>query len=445
MGAPETHPYFRLVMPMLRLPASDAEFDTALRLAERGVGGFCVFGGDVATLPGLIDRLQAAAPHRLLIASDLERGAGQQIAGLSMHPPPAALGPDAAEIAGARTAVEARRMGITMAFAPVCDVGSESLNPIIQARAFLEPAMCAPRFVVGARAQGLRTCAKHFPGHGATHVDSHSGLPRVDAPLSVWGERDLPPFAAAIAAGVDAVMTAHLAAPALTGDENLPATLSHRVMTGLLRGEMGFRGLTVTDALLMEGVRGGRTEGEAAALALAAGCDVQLCPEDVEDVLAAVVDAGTDVSLERMIAASEPLRDPLEKAAAHSLRTRGDFPLEPGGHTLRIWSLAGKGAEMAAIAGLAYEERDFDGKLVAEGAGRGLAQPTIAILRPDCAWGGEMVLPDVVRAAAGEAYAVLLFGPSILLEDLHPEAVLVAPGQDPMTLRAAAECAFGRG
>ena len=105
----------------------------------------------------------------------------------------------------------------------VCDVGSESLNPIIQARAFLEPAMSAPRFVVGARAQGLRTCAKHFPGHGATQQDSHSDLPRVDAPLSVWCERDLPPFAAAIAAGVDAVMTAHLAAPALTGDESLTA------------------------------------------------------------------------------------------------------------------------------------------------------------------------------------------------------------------------------
>jgi beta-glucosidase-like glycosyl hydrolase len=429
-------------MPMLRLPASDEQIEEALRLAERGVGGFCVFGGDASTLPDLLRRLRAAAPHPLLIASDLERGAGQQVAGLSDHPPAAALGPAAAEAAGVRTAIEARRVGITMAFAPVCDVGSESRNPIIQSRAFLDPVQAAPRFVVGARSQGLRTCAKHFPGHGATIVDSHSDLPRVDAPLAVWCERDLPPFAAAIAAGVDAVMSAHIACPALSGEADTPATLSHRVMTTLLREEMGFQGLTVTDALLMDGVRAGRSEEDAAALALQAGCDVLLCPEDVDGVLRAAARAGGEASLERMSVASEPLPEPLAVAAERSIRTRGTFPVGRGVHPLRIFALHGSGSELAQEAGIAYEQSDFEGNTLAPGDGAGLERPVVAILRADRAWAGSLALPEPVKRAAEAADAILLFGPTILLEGLRPEAVLVAPGQDPMTLRAAAKCAF---
>jgi len=432
----------RLVMPLLRFPADDAKFDEALRLAERGVGGFCIFGGDIDTLPDQLRRLQEAAPHTLLFASDLERGAGQQIAGLSKHPCAAALDPDAAEVAGVRTAIEARRVGMTMVFAPVCDVGSESRNPIIQSRAFLEPAMAAPRFVVGARTHGLRTCAKHFPGHGATRVDSHSDLPIVDAPLPIWFERDLPPFAACIAAGVDAVMSAHIACPALSDDPELPATLSRRVMTDLLRGEMGFDGLTITDALLMDGVLRGRSEAEAAVAAIGAGCDLLICPEDIEGVLGAAVAAGTEESLARMAFFSDPLPDPLEVAAGRSIRKRGVFPIPEGEHPLRIFSLEQGGAALAETAGIAYEERDFDGELLGSGKGRGLAGPTVALLRADRAWAGELRLPAPVRAAVESADTVLLFGPSILLEDLRPESLLVAPGQDPMTLRAAAKTAF---
>ena len=161
-------------------------------------------------------------------------------------------------------------------------------------------------------------------------------------------------------------------------------------------------------------------------------------------MLAAVVEAGTEASLERMVAASIPLRDPLEKAAEQSIRTRGSFPIAPGDHPLRIWSLGGGGAALAESAGLAFEERDFDGSLLREGAGAGLATSTVAILRPDRAWAGGLVLPDAIRQAADEAHSVLLFGPSILLEDLRPAGVLVAPGQDPLTLRAAARSAFAR-
>ncbi len=415
-------PRARLLMPGLRFARDIRDPDPLLRLAARGVGGFCVFGGD-ERLPDLLRRLRDAAPHPLVLASDVEDGAGQQFQGLSRHPPAAALTPDAAELAGARTAVEARRMGITMAFAPVCDVVSERRNPILQARAFADPAASAPRFVTGARRMGLRTCAKHFPGHGATALDSHDALPVVDAPERTWRERDLPPFEACIAAGVDAIMTAHLACPALTGSPTLPATLSRRVMTDLLRHEMGFRGLLVSDALLMEGVRQGRSEAEAAVEALAAGCDLVLCPEDVEGVLGALEGVEAAAALERIAAVADPLPDPLAAAATTSIRTDGRLPAGPGPHPLRIFDLGG--AEPPAALRLS------------------LSVPAVAILRRDRAWGGPLVLPDVVRAAAQEAELVILLGPPVLLDGLNPRALVQAPGEDPLTVEAVAGLLLG--
>ncbi len=410
-------------MPGLRFQRDVDAPDALLRLAARGVGGFCVFGGD-DRLPALLRRLREAAPHPLLIASDVEDGAGQQVAGLSRHPPAAALTPDAAEIAGARTAVEARRVGITMAFAPVCDVVSEPRNPILQARAFADPAASAPRFVVGARRMGLRTCAKHFPGHGAAALDSHDALPVVDAPAETWRARDLPPFAACIAAGVDAIMTAHVACPALTGSATLPATLSRRVMTSLLREEMGFRGLLVSDALLMDGVLQGRSEAQAAVAALQAGCDVVLCPSDVEGVLGAIERIEASASLDRIAAAAQPLPDALAAAAEASVRSRGPLPVGPGPHPIRTFDLGGSDPP--------------------EALRRSLSLPAVAILRRDRAWGGPLLLPPEARAAAREAGLLILLGPPVLMEGLHPPAWVQAPGEDPLTLEAVARRAFGR-
>ncbi|MHC4817177.1 MAG: glycoside hydrolase family 3 N-terminal domain-containing protein, partial [Planctomycetota bacterium] len=348
----------RLVVPGLRFPT---DLEKELRLAERGAGGFCIFGGD-ARLKETLDRLQAAAPHPLLFASDMEEGAGQQIEGWERHPPAAALDPAAAEVAGIRTAVEARSLGLTMTFAPVCDVVSDPRNPIIQGRAFTDPEACAPRFVQGARRMGLRTCAKHFPGHGATREDSHADLPVVDAPPDTWRVRDLPPFAACIEAGVDAVMTAHIACPGLTGSPTLPATLSWKVITDLLRCELGFEGLVVTDALLMEGVRAGRGEAAAAVLALEAGCDALLCPADPEGVMDAIENADAGASLERMALAARPLPDPLAAAAAASVTTGGRLPVGPGPHRPEVCDL--DGAEAAPFSA-------------------GLAVPALVILRSD--------------------------------------------------------------
>jgi hypothetical protein len=399
------------------------------------VGGFCVFsaGRDVRDF---LERLQAAAPHRLLFCSDLEDGAGQQIEGETVHPPAAALTPDAAETAGIRTAVEARRHGITMTFAPVCDVVSNPRNPIIGMRAFPDPLACPPRFVAGARSMGLRTCAKHFPGHGATSLDSHSDLPVVDADEATWRARDLPPFAACIEAGVDAVMTAHLACPALTGRPDLPATLSRAVLTDLLRGEMGFEGLVVTDALLMEGVLKGRTEPEAARLALEAGCDVLLCPRDVEGVLAVAESEAPKASLDRIARAAEPLPDRLAAAAGASLTSRGAVLVGPGSHPAWICDLHGRGTGLARGLGTAFRRLDLEGKILEEGPGPGFGGPVLVVARGDRAWGGPVSVPGPIRDLARKAELVVVCGPEALLEDLAPEAWIRVPGEDPASLES---------
>lgn len=431
----------RRVLPGLRLPLADEA--AALDLARRGVGGFCLFGGgSAAEVAALVARLQDAAPHPLLVASDLEDGAGQQIAGLSRHPPAAALDPAAAEAAGMRTALEAQPLGITMTFAPVCDVVSDPRNPILQARAFRDPAACAPAFVRGARRMGLRTCAKHFPGHGATTEDSHDALPVVEADAATWQRRDLPPFRACIEAGVDAVMTAHLACPALTGSPDLPATLSRAVMTDLLRGELGFAGLVVSDALLMDGVLRGRSEAEAAVLAAEAGCDVLLVPRDVEGVLAAVERIDDEAAVERIAAAAEPLPEPFAESVARSVAAGGELPVGPGPHPLRICDLHGGGEAFAAAAGVRFEHLDQDGGVIGRGGGNGLAVPAVAILRADRAWSGGLGLPPAVRALAAEAGLVVVLGPQLLLEGLAPAAWVRAPGQDPLTVAEVVRRAF---
>ncbi|MHC4341984.1 MAG: glycoside hydrolase family 3 N-terminal domain-containing protein [Planctomycetota bacterium] len=436
----------RLLMPALRLAEGDLreqDVDAALRLAERGVGGFCIYGGDRG-LPALAARLQEAAPHPLLIASDMEEGAGQQVAGLPLHPPAAALDADAAEAAGVLTAMVARPLGITMTFAPVCDVVSHPRNPIIQGRAFPDPARCAARFVEGARLFGLRTCAKHFPGHGATAADSHDALPVVDDSGEVLRSRDLPPFQSCIEAGVDAVMTAHVAYPALTGSRELPATLSRSVTTDLLRKELGFRGLVVTDALLMEGVRAGRTEPEAARLALEAGCDLLLCPDDLEGVLEAVARMEAGASLERIAAAARPLEGTLDRAARLAVHATGELPVGPGDHPLQICELAGEGRGLAAAAGVAFERYNASGELLESGGEGGLAVSTVALLRRDRAWAGPLELPPFARAMALRAGLLILLGPEVLGEGIEVPCRVHSPGMDPLTLQEVVRRALGR-
>jgi beta-N-acetylhexosaminidase len=169
-------------------------------------------------------------------------------------------------------------LGINLDLAPAVDVNTAADNPVIGTRSFgADPALVARHAaaaVAGLQSAGVAACAKHFPGHGSTTLDSHLVLAPVDAPLSVLRKRDLPPFAAAIAAGVRAIMPSHLRVPELTGD--LPASLSWRAQTGLLRGELGFTGVIVSDGLEMRAVSEPYGIPEAAVLAVMAGTDL-LC------------------------------------------------------------------------------------------------------------------------------------------------------------------------
>ncbi|MGH7506458.1 MAG: glycoside hydrolase family 3 N-terminal domain-containing protein, partial [Longimicrobiales bacterium] len=234
----------------------------------------------------------------LLIASDLERGAGQQFDGATQLPPLAALGAlgdlDATRAAANLTAREALALGVNWVFAPVADVDFEPRNPIVGTRAFgSDPERVAAHVVEwirGCHDAGALCCAKHFPGHGRTVEDSHAQLPSVDAEQQTL-DLDLIPFRGAVDARVDAIMTAHVSYPSLD-PTGAPATLSAPVLTGLLRKAMGFGGLIVTDALIMEGVlHAGMDEPAAAIRATAAGCDALLYPRDLDGVAKALESA----------------------------------------------------------------------------------------------------------------------------------------------------------
>jgi len=265
---------------------------------EVGVGGYTVFGGNVDSTAQLTHELSQESQHPLLVSSDLERGLGQQLDGGTVFPTQMAVGAtgahDLAFAQGWATAREALAAGINVVFSPVADVASEPRNPIIGVRSFggdpdTVSAMTVA-FVRGCQQAGAVATAKHFPGHGDTSLDSHIELPRVDAGRATLELRELAPFRAAVDAGVRAVMTAHVAYPALTGGDT-PATLSREVVTGLLREEMGFEGVVFTDAMIMGAVAERYGTGEAAVLALEAGVDVLLMPPDPEGTITAVREA----------------------------------------------------------------------------------------------------------------------------------------------------------
>jgi len=283
----------RLILPALRAGADAGFSHEAARIADAldlGVGGFIVFGGTVESVRRLTADLLRRAGRPLLVASDLERGAGQQVAGLTQFPPPLALASlgDASVVrwAGAVTAQEARAVGINWVFAPVGDLDVLPDNPIVQTRAFGDDpnrvASLVRTWIEGCQGAGALACAKHFPGHGRTAVDSHIALPVVPDAAATLRETDLLPFAIAVESGVASIMTAHVAYPALD-PSGVPATLSRPIMDEL-RGPLGFDGLVVSDALIMDGALAGRRESDAAVEAVRAGVDLLLYPNDARRV-----------------------------------------------------------------------------------------------------------------------------------------------------------------
>lgn len=265
------------------------------------VGGFIIYSGDALTAAALTNRLQSRARVPLWFASDFEGGVGMQLRGGTRLPRAMALAAtgdtESAAEAARITAREGRALGVHVNFYPVLDVNNNPSNPIINTRAFGDdPEMVAnwgAAFIRAAQDERQIATAKHFPGHGDTSLDSHILLPTLDAPRERLEQIELPPFRNAVQRGVRAVMTAHIAVPSLdTGATEIrPATFSPALVDGLLRRDFGFEGLIFSDALSMGAVADRYEAGEAAVLAIEAGCDVALFPVDIERAHTALCEA----------------------------------------------------------------------------------------------------------------------------------------------------------
>jgi len=306
----------QLVMPWISgayTSTTSEEFEEIAGWVEDlGLGGVLPSIGLPHSYAAKLNELQRRASVPLLVGSDFENGGpGMRInhmyaiptllpqGGGTSFPPTMAFGAigdeDFAYEYGRVTAVEARAVGVHMIFAPVLDVNSNPDNPIINTRSFGESPYDVGRlgraFIEGARDGGILTTAKHFPGHGDTEIDSHVALPIVTADRQRLDSFELIPFQWAIDAGVDAVMTAHVSVPAILGEDAPPATMSPYFMSTLLREDMGFSGILFTDALRMGAITDAYGAGEAAVVALEAGSDVILAPEDPAIAVAALVEA----------------------------------------------------------------------------------------------------------------------------------------------------------
>ena len=299
------------------LNQESAEFKELRRQVEQNhVGGIILFRGPVYESAHLVNRMQRLARRPLLISADLESGSGMRFDDATYLPWNMAVGatgePDFARRQGELTAREARALGVHQVFAPVADVNNNAGNPVINVRSYGEDPQEVARFVAafveGAQGAGVIATAKHFPGHGDTAVDSHRGLPVINVARARLDRIELVPFRAAVRAGVGSVMTAHIGLPQLdptevsplprdaivrpiyaerevfTESAVLPGTLSP-VITGLLRKDLGFDGLVVTDALDMSGLTIYFKQDEAAVRAVLAGADMLLKPADADAAL----------------------------------------------------------------------------------------------------------------------------------------------------------------
>ncbi len=296
-------------------------------LVKHGIGGFIIFGGRLKEVRDGIRQLQKSAEIPLFIASDLEQGLGQQIAGGTIFPPAMAIAKavnrkNRDDVRLLRTSIdiiveEARAAGINIIFSPVLDVNTNPQNPIICTRAFsddpLEAAWFGKEFIKGFQKHGIIACAKHFPGHGDTTKDSHREMPTVKADIERLWNIELYPFSQAIRAKVKMIMVGHLNVPAV--DPESPSSLSRKTIQGLLRKKMGFQGLVVTDAMNMHAVSGkrGELEDEACLKALKTGADILLHPENPEKVIAYLFSQGDSImpkvegSLKRILKAKKEL------------------------------------------------------------------------------------------------------------------------------------------
>ena len=304
----------QLMMPFVLgnfAPEGSETHDRIVNVIEQeNVGALIMSVGSPSEVAVKLNDLQNHSKYPLLVAADLETGAGFRFRGAVHIPTNIALGgattfpslmafgatgdPRHAYQLGRITALEARTMGVHVPFAPVLDVNNNPDNPIINIRSFGEDpnavAALGAAFVRGLQDYGAVATGKHFPGHGDTGTDSHLDLPVIRVGRERLDAVELVPFRAAIAAGMQGIMTAHIAVPEITG-ETIPATVSKPMLTDLLRSDLGVEGIVFTDAMDMAAVNRLFPRGEAAVRAVLAGADVIVMPRDVKQAIDAIIEA----------------------------------------------------------------------------------------------------------------------------------------------------------
>ena len=313
-------------------PSDSPQWETLRRLIqEERVGGFTVSVGSPVEIAVKLDAMQRASRIPLLVGADFEFGAGYRarggwflpngidLGGAVVFPPQMALGATGdtalAYEQGRVTAIEGRALGVHVAYAPILDVNNNPANPVINTRSYGEDPALAARlgaaFVRGLQEHGMIATGKHFPGHGDTEVNSHLALPVVGVTRARLDSVELVPFRASVAAGVGAIMTFHGSMPALDST-GAPGTLSRRVLSDLLRGELDFEGVVISDAMDMRGVLDKYGAVEAAIRAVEAGTDVLIQPLDARQTIDAIVqgvstgrydEARIDASVRRLLEA----------------------------------------------------------------------------------------------------------------------------------------------
>ena len=284
------------------------------RHLEEGVGGVIFFGGTVKELEIRCKALKKWSGKPLLLCADIEEGVGQRFYGGTKFVPPLGISQiykkdhklaiSIAEKIGYFSGQEAKNIGLNWLLAPVCDINNNSNNPVINLRAWGEEPEIVKRltsaFHKGVSKSNILTCAKHFPGHGNSEVDSHLDLPEIQNDLSKLEKFELIPFTSLINQGVNSVMIGHLLFPNI--DPIYPATLSKVIVNDLLRIQLKFDGLVVTDALLMKAISNKYSSGMAAVMAFDAGIDLILMPQDIDEAIDCLTEAfrSGKLSLERL-------------------------------------------------------------------------------------------------------------------------------------------------
>ncbi|MEI8099468.1 MAG: glycoside hydrolase family 3 N-terminal domain-containing protein, partial [Sediminibacterium sp.] len=268
-------------------------------IQKYNIGGICFFQGGPVRQANLTNYYQSIAKTPLMISIDGEWGLGMRLDSVINFPRQLMMGavPDAKVIYAFGKAVgeQCKRMGIQVNFAPDVDINNNPMNPVINDRSFGEDkykvALYGIQYMKGMEAARVLASAKHFPGHGDVTVDSHKDLPVINKTRAQLDELELYPFREMIKAGVGSVMVAHLSIPAIDSTPNLPTSLSSKAINGLLKGELGYTGISFTDALEMQGVAKFFPKGAASAQSLIAGNDLLCLPGDIPGSIAAIKQA----------------------------------------------------------------------------------------------------------------------------------------------------------